>query len=187
MLSIFAGASRHNSVLSSLWKSAKRLCPASEIRADLPTRSYEACDSVPTIPPYILATAERPDIVIMHPRSRRILIIELRVPFDSNLEDRASFKKSKYSGNLMPQLMELCWEVSFAHVGIGALGTVPRTRRDSLMLIEDFKSVKPTCAKETHSAALTLSKIAIATSYTIFLECENAHWMPPGPLDLLTI
>jgi len=38
-----------------------------------------------TIPPNILTTSQRPDLVIINNNTKRILIVELTIPFETNM------------------------------------------------------------------------------------------------------
>ena len=50
-----------------------------------------------TIPPHVLVTALRPDLVILNEISREIIIFELTCPWDSNTDRSHSFKEDKYA------------------------------------------------------------------------------------------
>ena len=97
-------------------------------------------------------------------------------------------KSEKYHRALVPALEELGWTVQLVTMGVGALGTIPRSMKDALVSICQFSvsEFKP-AARDYHACHLTLSKIAIACSYAVFRERENVHWVTPGPLNLLTI
>ena len=49
-----------------------------------------------TIPPHILVTAQRPDLVVIWEEPKKILLIELTVPFESNIPDTHKTKIERY-------------------------------------------------------------------------------------------
>ena len=50
-----------------------------------------------TLPQDILATAQRPDLVILNRTSKEVVIFELTVPWDMNVETAHNFKQDKYA------------------------------------------------------------------------------------------
>ena len=83
---------RHNSILNHLFQSPSSpyssVTPCPTILADLPDCPLPTGS---TIPPNVLCTSLRPDLVILFP-SRKIIILELTVPFESNISDAHSRK-----------------------------------------------------------------------------------------------
>ena len=65
-----------------------------KIISDLPGRSLSG---LYTIPPEVLVTSARPDIVIHYSDANAIKIIELTVPFETNTEKEHTFKTNKYA------------------------------------------------------------------------------------------
>ena len=63
------------------------------IISDLPGRSLSGL----IIPAEVLVTSARPDLVIHYSDANVIKIIELTVPFQTNIEKEHSFKTNKYS------------------------------------------------------------------------------------------
>jgi hypothetical protein len=181
---------RHNSILHSIHLSVKKLLEGSryEILADLPTRSYERADSINTIPEDIAAVADRPDLTIIDRRAKRMIVVELTAPFDTNLATWENEKETRYNRNLIPTLKENGWNAEFIHIGVGALGTIPRSTKEGFFAISKFdpKCISASC-NEIRSIALTLMKIAISCSFVIFRERNNTLWVTPSPRNLLRI
>ena len=50
-----------------------------------------------TIPPEVIVTSSRPDLVIHYPEANVIKIIELTVPFEINIEKEHTYKTNKYA------------------------------------------------------------------------------------------
>ena len=49
-----------------------------------------------TIPPNVLPTAQKPDLVLYWPQEQNIVIIELTVPFECNTDQAHNHKTTKY-------------------------------------------------------------------------------------------
>ena len=107
---------RHNSILSLLLSKLNEVYandPDSHIYSDIEGRHAIGGG---TIPPDILPTNKRPDIVIV--TSNKILLIELSVPFESNIKIRHQFKCYKYA-MLVSDLEKCQYEVEFHAVEVG--------------------------------------------------------------------
>ena len=181
---------RHDSLLQCIYIFIKKMLGRSELelRVDLPTKSYECSDSVQTIPDDIAVVSKRPDISVVDRRNKKLMIVELTAPFDMNLHEWEKTKEAKYRQTLIPAIEESGWKVEFAHLGVGALGTIPRSTKDSFFSIAKFARLIVTPSPtEIRSLCLTLSKIAISSSYVIFRERNNPHFVTPGPDNLLKI
>ena len=50
-----------------------------------------------TVPPHVLVTNVRPDIVLVNETARKIIIFELTCPWDSNIIRSHTFKEGKYA------------------------------------------------------------------------------------------
>ena len=83
---------RHNCVLNHIEMYIRGLTNNANIISDLPGRSLSGL----TIPPEVLVTSARPDLVIHYSDSNVIKIIELTVPFETNTEKEHTFKTNKY-------------------------------------------------------------------------------------------
>ena len=83
---------RHNNVLNLLYKFMKEAFDDTyTVFADLPEIGH--C----TIPPHVILTSQRPDIVILSETKKDIVIVELSVPFEMNIETRHVQKCNKYA------------------------------------------------------------------------------------------
>ena len=90
-------------------------CDDWEMSADLP--DWEQ------YPPVIRETRQRPDIVFHSPTGRRIVMIELTVPYESRIEDAFVYKKEKYK-DLAQELHRSGYDAEIWPVEIGATGFV---------------------------------------------------------------
>ena len=84
---------RHNCVLNHIEMYIRGLTNNANIISDLPGRSLSGL----TIPPEVLVTSARPDLVIHYSDANVIKIIELTVPFETNIEKEHTFKTNKYA------------------------------------------------------------------------------------------
>ena len=75
------------------------------IHADLPNHQINAG----TIPADILATSQRPDIVIIKRKEKKISIFELSISFERNI-DSANIRKSLKYINLAEDLKNEGWD-----------------------------------------------------------------------------
>lgn len=163
---------RHDSVLLKLVSFIKpSLPPEAKIYSDL--TGFRACDNPPsTIPPDLIVTSARPDIVIL--REKEVLLLELTVPHNSldsisNAHRRKEGKENYCS--LLSDLEAKRFSAAYQAIEIGSLGhSLPRslkTLRRHLPYIP-----KPDLQSMFDSAA----KVAIAASYNIFLARREHSW-----------
>ena len=132
-----------------------------------------------TVPPEILVTAEKPDIVIIDNTAARItgigkskvIIIELTCPWEERLEKAREHKTEKYS-SLIHDIQATGHEVAFIPLEIGVRGIINRSNKSSIREIAEY------CRKETTPKQLTqeLSKQAVTGSYFIFLSRNEKEW-----------
>ena len=71
----------------------------------------------------IVVTNRRPDIVIWNEERKVVYMLELTVPWESNLEDAEERKNQRYE-ELKDQCEEKGWQVYLSHLGVGARGYV---------------------------------------------------------------
>ena len=118
----------HDSVIKSIFINLKDNLPHDvKIYADLD--HWRAEDNPPTtIPPEILSTSSRPDIVIIH-NTREIQILELTVPSNSKsaLQNARIRKQNKENYNyLVNDLKDRKWNTTYHTVEISSLGHIPK-------------------------------------------------------------
>lgn len=102
-------------------------------------------------------------------------------PFDTNLSTWEKTKETKYGGTLIPQLEEAGWNVDFAHLGVGAMGTIPKSTKDSMFSIAKFD---PSCStvshKEMNSICLTRKSLSLASLlfFVNAITLTGSSWVP---------
>ena len=97
---------RHNSVLSHLIKELLKTKPENLlIYADLPGYDFNGG----TIPPDILTTTSRPDIVFVERETKEIKLFELTCLFENNIDSANTTKFDKYK-DLKNDLIKAGWK-----------------------------------------------------------------------------
>ena len=163
---------RHNSILNHL---AQALIEANNegswiIYADIPGMNMNGG----TIPPDVLITAERPDLVLLDRSKKSIELYELTCSFEKNI-DSAFVRKSKKYNDLKSDLIKAGWTTSLIPFEIGSRGYV--TKRNTSTLTGITKKV-PTQIK--HKKLITeLSQISLLCSFTIFQARCQPTWQDP--------
>ena len=131
-----------------------------------------------TVPPHILVTAMKPDIVIINELSQEVVVFELTCPWDSNIARSHNLKSEKYA----PLVMDLSqrFVVSFYPIEISARGQVTKENRARL------KSFLLKCCSNPRAISKKIitiaSKAAILSSYSIFCARKEPTWEDPSPM-----
>ena len=172
---------RHDSALSVLFNGLKNLLHDVKqlvIYADLPNCRAEENPPL-TVPPAIVCTCSRPDIVVVE-SSQVVVLIELTVPFNSPeaLEYARRFKANKENYQvLLSDLNFNGYQSELITIEIGALGHwLPRS-------LSAIRKVFPSLAKEDVKLLLDrASKVVISSSQIIFNARHSDAWSASRPL-----
>ena len=170
---------RHNSVLTSIIKLVQPFFKKEGmiLYSDMP--GYQAPHGG-TVPPHVLVTALKPDIVIISEQSDEVIVFELTCPWDSNISRSHSYKSEKYS----PLISDLSqrFVTSFYSIEVSARGQITKDNRSRL------KSFLFKCCVPTREAPKALtrvsSKAALLSSFSIFAARGEPSWENPTPLTL---
>ena len=170
---------RHNSVLRYMVnelksKAASNGIPVS-VYADLPGFRINGG----TVPPNVMPTTEKPDIVMNFPGGddRQVILIELTVPFEPNILKARERKEGRYcqlNNDIKARDIEshlICFE-------IGSRGVVTKENKKQIKTIFRFvgeKSCKHIVEK--------LSRLALVGSYVIFNARLDSSWTDMTLLD----
>ena len=131
-----------------------------------------------TVPPHILTTSLRPDLVILREEEKDIHIVELTVPFETNLDNAHQRKVEKYNA-ITRDIQEKGYTVTFYAIEVGARGLVDRNNKHRLKQI-----LKTTSSKIRPTEFFqTLSKLAILSSFSIFYARKERAWGEVRHLD----
>ena len=123
---------RHNSVLNHLvlaLGSAYSASDTPQIFADLPGH-LSSSDS--TIPSHVLPTSIRPDLVLLFPPNRKIYILELTVPFETNISS-ARLRKSNHYASLLTDLRLSAYQAKFFSLEVGSRGFLSPSNFETLL------------------------------------------------------
>ena len=157
---------RHNAVLSQIVRQID--LERYTVYADLEGKTYNGG----TIPPNLLVTAEKPDLVTIDKESGEVAIWELTIPFEDRLEASQNIKTTKYA-SLIKDLSEKT-SVSFETIEIGARGYINRRNREVLRDLHTFTS-----GISLKDFIASIGKMALTASYHIFVSRNNSDWLDP--------
>ena len=122
-----------------------------------------------TIPPNIITTSQKPDIVIIDNNNtpKTVHLYELTCPFSTNILTANSYKKDKYAG-LKDDIIQngyVCHVIPFE---ICSRGFIPRRVKLTLLsMMKTFTTIKPPF---NHKHIVNISKIALLSSPQLFLN-----------------
>ena len=124
------------------------------------------------VPEDIVKTKQRPDIVIFSKTSKRIIFIELTVPWEEALEEAYERKKLRYT-----DLVEECkvngWKAVCYPVEVGARGFVARSMGKLLKELG-------ICGKERRTITRNLVKTTETSSNWLWLKSGEGEWKHKG-------
>ena len=131
---------------------------------------------ISTVPSDIIITNQRPDLVILNRKDSSITLVELTIPFETNIQQAQERKVARYdtliqdindSSNVKAQLIT---------IEIGSRGLISKSN-----VTKVIKLLK-TCGKnQSYSTAIKafkkdISKITIIASYIIFYSKFDQTW-----------
>ena len=124
-----------------------------------------------TIPPNIIVTPQKPDIVIYWPKDKRVILFELTVPFETNIGKAHETKINRYS-SLVTDITDNGYECNLIAVEIGSRGLIDTDNKNRLTRL--LKQLK-TGTKFPHFKG-QVSKSALLSSYAIFNSRHEPTW-----------
>ena len=136
-----------------------------EIIADLPSLWLNGG----TIPPDILTTSFRPDLVILNRSKKEIELLELTCSFEKNIE-MAHLRKAKKYHDLKIDLEGVGWKVHLIPFEVGSRGQITKRNKDALINVFKRNHIKV----RNNQLFKDLSKISLLCSYAVF----QAHCVP---------
>ena len=139
---------------------------------------FQAGYSNGTLPTDICATVQRPDIVTVDRNTMEINLIELTVPFETNIEVAHSKKELRYT-NLKDELIEQGYKTTLTCYEIGALGHVTTKNKTDINRL--LKNLKVTAKYK--KLITQMSKTALLGSFSIYRSTTQPSWDNP---DLLS-
>ena len=168
---------RHNSVLNTIVNRLRNSYeePDFKIYADLPGLYH----GISTVPTNVAVTNLKPDICIVSESSKEFTIIELTIPFETNIQS-ARERKSKRYATLKEDIENKGYTVSVLPIEIGSRGFISQQNVTDLLSIFKEKSRNSRKFKELLK---TLSKIAITASYCVFYSKFENLWINPELIE----
>ena len=132
-----------------------------------------------TIPPDILATQLRPDLVILNRQEKIISLLELTCSFEHNAEAANLRKTLRYTA-LKSDLEDRGYRCLLVPFEVGSRGHVRKASKSNILNI--FLTFNITAS--SHRCVKNMSKLSLLSSYTIFNAYTQPTWRDP---PLLTI
>ena len=129
-----------------------------------------------TLPPSVLVTNLKPDIVIVNNPEKAVSIFELTVPSEQRIEVANKLKNEKYQ-HLLSDINSLKPNLNCFEIGLHT-GYISRRNRQHLQELHKY------CKKEIKVKTFiqNISAIAILSSYYIF-NCRNQDlWEDTEPI-----
>ena len=118
----------------------------------------------------IVATSKRPDIVIWSEERKIVHLLELTVPWESNLELAEERKEARYE-DLLQQCEEQGWTASHSHLGVGARGYVDKK------LLQLFRMEMGFSSTEIKQLRERVQEAAEKASLFIWLKRDDSTWL----------
>ena len=84
-----------------------------------------------TIPPNVIATSQKPDIVLYWPTDKRVILFELSVPFEPNINKAHCTKLDRYS-SLVSDIIDAGFDCSLVAIEIGSRGLIDTDNKNRL-------------------------------------------------------
>ena len=132
-----------------------------------------------TIPPNVLVTIQRPDIVIINTNTSptSVLLVELTCPFTRNIVAADTRKRARYEF-LTSDIEAAGYQCSNLPLEIGSRGHItPKNRELLVYLCHTFK------VKKFQQVLRNCSKLSLLGSYTIFNARSSPEWANSGYLN----
>ena len=140
-----------------------------KVFADLPGHT---ADGGGTVPADICVTVHKPDLVIIDEKNGSLYIVELTVPFETNIEIRHREKSDKYAHFVTDvtnmNTSVICFE-------IGSHGFISTRNHSSLFTLHKF--MKPDLKLKQFK-----QNISALSVYHIFICRKEPEWMSPNYL-----
>ena len=124
-----------------------------------------------TVPPDVIPTVQKPDIVVTFPAAKKIILFELTVPFETNIDKSHKLKVDRYA-SLVGDLTDTGYKASLIPFEIGSRGLITKANKARLNhLLRIVKSeTKYKCLKDD------ISKKSLTSSFSIFQSRHEKEW-----------
>ena len=159
---------RHDSILSKI---------AQLIQTDLSNNNkvYVDLNGSWTIPPNILPTSDRPDLVVVNEKEKFFSIFEMTVPFETNIQHAHEYKCHKYAHFIMDRQYH-GYSVKYFAFEAGCQGFITTNNANRLHAFLNSIPDLKISNKDFRTLKLSICKIAITTSFVIYKSKYSKMW-----------
>ena len=161
---------RHDSILSYLYSIMRKTKEQGqvEVYCDLEGSRVNGV----TIPPDILVTASKPDLVIVDRSSQhtKVNLVELTVPWDSGAEGARLRKELRYD-SLVEEIKENGFQCSHTTLEIGARGLITQRNKSTITWLCSLGK-----ERKIRKVISNCSKLALLGSYSIWVARRSQDW-----------
>ena len=162
---------RHNNVLNHITNTILQNKPSNlEVYSDISGLDINGG----TIPPDILVTQSRPDLVLLNRDEKKICLLELTCSFERNAE-AANLRKTLRYTTLKSDLEERGFQCFLVPFEVGSRGHIRKASKSQILNI--FLTMKITAS--SHKCIKNMSKLSLLSSYTIFHAYTQPSWRDP--------
>ena len=163
---------RHDSILYHMHSEIIKVkSDETTIFTDIPGKSINGG----TIPADIVTTAQRPDIVLINRKEKKIVLLELTVSFEKNIEQAHLRKASRYN-DLTQDIKKNGWLVECLPFEVGSRGHINKKTKTDLFNTLTRYGIRLQKKKIFDE----LCKIALLCSFSIFqAHCQPTWQSPP--------
>ena len=166
---------RHNGVLAYLYECLIKNKPEGiTVYADIEGAKVNGG----TIPPHIMVTTSRPDLVIINENTTptTVLLVELTIPFTRNIEAANTRKRTRYEF-LTSDIENAGYKCTNLPLEVGSRGHINSRNRETLLFVcHTFK------IRKFQPILKNISKLALLGSYVIFNARSAPDWSGSGYL-----
>ena len=162
---------RHNNVLKCFVEMiTESISPDTKILHDIPYLT--GYSPVSTIPLPCTQTNLKPDLCIYDENSKKIMIMELTVPFELGIEKAHQYKVNKYS-SLVTDIRNNNYEVEYLAIEVGSRGFISSNNTQRLKQMLGYFHERNTKPREFQDK---LSKMALVSSFAIYCAKGEPSW-----------
>ena len=124
-----------------------------------------------TLPPHIVMTGSRPDLVLINSADKTVWLLELTVSFETNFEAAHTRKKLRYT-SLAEDIKEAGYNCHNIPFEIGSRGHISLANKSTLTLMHSLCKPKTRLPKMTQD----ISRISLLCSFAIYLSRSESTW-----------
>ena len=167
---------RHNTVLNNITSSILQNKPSNlEVYCDIAGLDINGG----TIPPDILVTQARPDLVLLNRQEKIICLLELTCSFERNAEAAYLRKTLRYT-TLKSDLEEKGYRCLLVPFEVGSRGHIRKASKSNIFNI--FLTLN--ISASVNQCVKNMSKLSLLSSYTIFNAYTQPTWRDPPFLTM---